>query len=315
MELDTLRFVSTERPAREEQSPELKAIIDLIPTDFASPTADFQQVREMLAPFHGHPVPDGIVVRDDVLGGVSVSWYSQGSLSDDAVVFHCHGGGLVSCPLRSYDFFGAMLVEQLGRRVVMPDYRLAPEHPFPAALNDCFHAYEGLLSSGVDPAGVVVMGDSCGGGLALCALVAARDAGLPMPAGFVSISGWFDLSVATPFEVGLDPFLTAEWVRNRGRDYTAGQVGLTDPRVSPVFADLHGLCPMYLPVGEYDTLRVGVAQLAEAAELAGVGVTFEVVPGAIHGWQGLVTAGVPEANHAWERVAAFIYEKCGLRSH
>ncbi len=313
--MDTLRSVSTASRAARTES-ELKAIIELIPADFASPTADFQRVREMLAPFHGHPVPNGIVVQDDVLGGVPVSWYSHadGSVLDDVVVLHCHGGGLVSCPLRTYDFFGGMLVEQLGRRVVMPDYRLAPEHPFPAALDDCLNAYEGLLSSGVDPARVVVMGDSCGGGLALCALVAARDAGLPMPAGFVSVSGWFDLSVATPFEAGLDPFITAEWVRNRGRDYTAGQVSLTDPRISAVYADLHRLCPMYLPVGEYDTLRVGVAQLAEAAKLAGVEVTFEVVLGAMHGWQGLVTAGVPEANHAWECIAAFIDEKCGLSS-
>jgi acetyl esterase/lipase len=128
----------------------------------------------------------------------------------------------------------------------------------------------------------------------------------------VSVSGWFDLSVASPFEAGPDPFLTPEWVRNRGRDYTAGKVSLTDPRVSAAFADLHGLCPLYLPVGEYDTLRAGVAQLANRARLAGVDVTFEVVPGAIHGWQGLVTAGVPEALEAWRCIVVFIDQKVGL---
>jgi len=262
----------------------------------------------MLAPFHGHPVPDDIVIRNDLLGGVPVAWYSRadGSSSEHVVVLHCHGGGLVSCPLSTYHFFGAMLVEQLGYRVVMPDYHLAPEHPFPAALDDCFHAYEGLLASGVDPARLVVMGDSCGAGLALSALLEARDAGLPMPACFVSISGWFDLSVAEPVETSSDPFLTAEWVRNRCRDYTAGAVSLTDPRVSPAFADLQGLCPLFLPVGEHDTLRNGVEHLADAARLAGVDVTFEVASGAVHGWQGLVTAGVPEAIEAWRRTAEFI---------
>jgi epsilon-lactone hydrolase len=300
--------VSTESPGQEGQSPELRAIIDLIPTDFASPTADYREVRAMLAPFHGHPVPDGIVVRRDALSGVPVAWYSRtdGSTPNDVVVLHCHGGGLVSCPLSTYHFFGAMVVEQLGHRVVMPDYRLAPEHPFPAALDDCFHAYEGVLASGVDPGRLVVMGDSCGGGLALSALVEARDAGLPMPACFVSISGWFDLSVSEPVVSGRDPFLTAEWVRNRARDYAAGEVSLTDPRVSPAFADLRGLCPLYLPVAEHDTLRAGVMHLADSAHSAGVEVTLEVVPGAVHGWQGLVSAGVPEAIDAWRRTAGFI---------
>lgn len=307
----TLSLVSSHGPG---QSPELKAIIDLIPNDFASPSADYPAVRAMLAPFHSHPVPDGIVVSDDELAGVPVAWYAKadGSLRNDVVVLHCHGGGLVSCPLNTYHFFGALLVEQLGHRVVMPDYRLAPEHPFPAALDDCLHTYEGLLGSGVDPARLVVMGDSCGGGLALSALVAARDAGWPMPACFVSISGWFDLSVADPVEAGPDPFLTAEWVRNRGRDYAAGRVSLADPRVSPAFADLRGLCPLYLPVGERDTLREGVAHLALAATAAGVDVTHEVIPGAIHGWQGLVTAGVPEAVEAWRRTAAYIDARVGL---
>lgn len=294
------------------QSPELRAIIDLIPTDFAHPTADYRTVRSMMAPYHGHPVPDSITVTNDILGGVPVAWYSEAApQSDGVVVLHCHGGGLVSCPLSDYHFYGAMLVDQLGSRVVMPDYRLAPEHPFPAALEDCLRAYEGVLASGADPSRLVVMGDSCGGGLALCALVAARDAGLPMPACFVSISGWFDLSVSDQVLVGRDPFLTAEWVRNRGRDYTQGLVPLTDPRVSPAFANLRGLCPLYLPVAEGDTLRGGVARLADAARSSGVEVTFEVVAGAVHGWQGLVTAGVPEATEAWHRTSSYIAEMVG----
>ena len=166
-----------------------------------------------------------------------------------AVAFHCHGGGFVACPLDSYHFYGAMLVEQLGLRVVMPDYRLAPEHPYPAAHDDCLSAYRGLLESGVDPNRLVVMGDSCGGGLALSTLLGARDAGLPMPACFVSISGWFDLSVARPGDGAPDPFLTAAWVRNRGRDYTAGALPLDDPRVSPVYAELSGSATALPPAG------------------------------------------------------------------
>jgi len=205
-----------------------------------------------------------------------------------------------------------MLAEQLEARVVMADYRLAPEHSFPAAHEDCLAAYRGLVSGEAQPERVVVSGDSCGGLLGLGTLLSARDEGLPTAACFVSISGWFDLSVARPVDGGRDPFLTAEWVRNRGREYTAGNVALDDPRVSPVFADLQGLPPLYLPVGECDTLREGVVALAAAATRAGVEVTLEPWPGMVHGWQGLVTAGVPEAL-AWFARARRYLDGVGAR--
>ncbi len=278
-----------------------------IPADFADPEADYRAVRATMAPFHGHPVASQIRVEESVLGGVRVAWCDDTSQAPgECIAFHCHGGGFVSCPLDDYLFYGAMLAEQLGVRAVLPDYRLAPEHPYPAAHEDCLRAYRGLLDEGVDPGRVVVMGDSCGGGLALSTLLSARDEGLPMPAGYISVSGWFDLSVAVPAEDGPDPFLTAQWVRNRGHDYIAGVVALDDPRVSPVFADLGGLPPLYLPVAQFDTLRHGVDALARSAIGAGVPVWWESWPGAIHGWQGLVTVGVPEAIAAFERMRAFI---------
>ncbi|HEX3794181.1 MAG TPA: alpha/beta hydrolase [Acidimicrobiales bacterium] len=289
-------------------SAEMTEMLALIPTDFADPSADYHQVRAMLAPFHGHAVPSEIVVREAVFGGVRAAWYEYGNgAPDEGVAFHCHGGGLVSCPLDAYHFYGAMLVEQLGLRVVQPDYRLAPEHPYPAAQEDCLAAYEGLIASGIDTSKLVVMGDSCGGGLALTTLIGALQKGLPMPACFVSVSGWFDLSVADPNEGAGDPFLTAQWVRNRGMDYTQGRVPLDDPSVSPAYADLAGLPPLFLPVGQHDTLREGVLQLAAAAMEAGVAVTIESWPGAVHGWQGLVGVGVPEATAIWARTRTVIH--------
>jgi acetyl esterase/lipase len=282
-------------------------MLSLIPPDFADPAADYRDVRAMLGPFHGHPVSEHVSVERTSLGGVRAASYDdRRSPLSDRVAFHCHGGGLVSCPLDDYDFYGAMLVEQLGVRVVMPDYRLAPENPFPAAHDDCLNAYRGVLDCGVDPAQLVVMGDSCGGGLALSTLIAAHAEGLPMPACFVSISGWFDLSVAEPNEEGPDPFLTADWVRNRGRDYAAGLVPIDDPRISPAFADLRGLPPLYLPVAQYDTLREGVYGLASSAQRCGVKVTCESWLGVVHGWQGLVSVGVPEAVAAFSRTRRFI---------
>jgi epsilon-lactone hydrolase len=280
-------------------------ILALVPPDFADPEADVAAVRAMLAPFHGHPVPAHVRVTEAEFGGVRCAWYDDTRHPvADRTIFHCHGGGFVSCPLDDYHFYGALLAERLASRVVLVDYRLAPEHVYPAAHDDCLAAYRALLAAeGTDPARLVVSGDSCGGLLALATLLAARDEGLPNPAGYVSISGWFDLSVtvapaASRNGPASDPFLTAEWVRNRGRDYVAGGYALDDPHVSPAFADPTGLPPLYLPVAQYDTVRQGVWTLAEAALAAGVDVTAESWPGTVHGWQGLVSAGVPEAE-AW----------------
>ena len=192
----------------------------------------------------------------------------------------------------------------------MADYRLAPEHVFPAAHDDCHLAYRGLLvEEGVDPGRIVVSGDSCGGLLGLGTLLRARDEGLALPAGFISISGWFDLSVARERAgQARDPFLTAAWVRNRGHDYCGGAVALDDQRVSPAFEDLTGLPPLYLAVGEYDTLREGVYGLAASAMEAGVTGTFESWPQMVHGWQGLVGVGAPEAVAWFTRARAFLDE-------
>lgn len=291
-------------------SRELTEILALVPGDFADPGADYRAVRATMAPFHRHPVPAHVTVTEAELGGVRCAWYEDDRQPRrERVVFHCHGGALVSCPLDDYHFYGAMLAEQLEARVVMADYRLAPEHTFPAAHRDCLAAYRGLVAGQADPAHLVVSGDSCGGMLGLGTLLGARDEGLPLPACFLSISGWFDLSVSAPVgpdEGGRDPFLTATWVRNRGRDYAAGQVALDDPRLSPVCADLAGLPPLYLPSGQHDTLRGGTEELARAALAAGVSVTAESWPGMVHGWQGLVTAGVPEATAAFARARAYL---------
>jgi epsilon-lactone hydrolase len=296
-------------------SRELTEILALVPGDFADPAADYRAVRNTMAPFHGHPVPAHVTVSEVELGGVRCAWYEDKlQPRRERGVFHCHGGALVSCPLDDYHFYGAMLAEQLEARVVMADYRLAPEHTFPAAHDDCLAAYRGLVggaaaAAAADPAHVVVSGDSCGGLLGLGTLLSARDEGVALPACFVSISGWFDVSVSDPVEdkgTGRDPFLTAAWVRHRAEEYTAGQMELDDPRISSAYADLAGLPPLYLPSGQHDTVRRGTEALARAGLAAGVAVTAESWPGMVHGWQGLVSAGVPEAVAAFARLRSYL---------
>jgi epsilon-lactone hydrolase len=288
------------------QSAELKAIIEMIPLNFADPSADFNAVRAMFAPFHGHPTSDALQVQVQHYGGVRCGDYELTDAPGALTAFHCHGGAFVSTGLDEYHFYAEIIARQTGCRVVMPDYRLAPEHPYPAAADDCFDAYCGLLASGISPSTIVLMGESCGGSLAMNLLVRLRNEGLPLPLCLVSLTGWFDLSVAGPTVPGRDPFLTPEWVRNRGRDYLAGQLTLDDPRVSGAYADLHGLPPMYLQIGQFDTVREGAILLGANALRAGVEVTVESWPGMIQGWHGLVTAGVPEASQAWAAIACYL---------
>ena len=292
-------------------SRELTEILALVPADFADPEADYRAVRAMMAPFHGHPVPAHVTVTEVELGGVRCAWYDDTRRPPpERVVFHCHGGGLVSCPLDDYHFYGAMLAEQLearGRDGGLPPRPRAPlSGRAPGLLRP---PTAGSCAAGSTRPHLVVSGDSCGGLLGLGALLEARDEGLALPACFVSISGWFDVSVPDPVEgrdSARDPFLTAAWVRNRGREYAAGRVALDDPRLSPVYADLAGLPPLYLPAGQHDTLRRVPRRWPGRPCDAGVAVTAESWPGMVHGWQGLVTAGVPEAVAAFARARAYL---------
>lgn len=264
-------------------------------------------MRDQFAPFHGHPVGASLKVDLHDYGGVRCGDYRLPDSLDATIAFHCHGGAFVSTPLDEYHFYAELIARETGLRVVMPDYRLAPEHPFPAAHDDCHRAYLGLLEAGADPARIAVLGESCGGSLGLGLLQRLRDAGAPLPACFVSITGWFDLAVSGATPPGPDPFLDAEWVRNRGRDYTAGRVALDDPAVSPAYGDFTGLPPLYLQVGEHDTVRGGALAVAGAATKAGVEVTLEEWHGCVHGWHGLANAGIPEAAAAWRAIRAYLH--------
>ena len=287
-------------------SAEFQSVVKTVPADFAAPEMDYRAVRAMMAPFHGHPLRDTTEMEIASMGGVDCGIYRR---RDGAVqpgyALHFHGGALVSCPLSVYHFYAEWILDEVGRQTFMPDYRLAPEHPYPAAIDDCLAVYRAILDSGVDPGQIIVFGESCGAGLGLCALLRARDQGLPMPAGFVSLTGWFDLSMSGAARVP-DPFLTPEWVRNRGREFTNGAVALDDPAVSPCYADLTGMPPLFLQVGQYDTAAPGALELARRATLAGVRVQLESWPGMTQGWHGLLGSGVPEAKAAWARIRTFV---------
>jgi acetyl esterase/lipase len=287
----------------------LAAVLDGMPTDFAGPRADAAATRTMMAPLHGHPLRGDTAVRIATVEGVRCGWLSTPASSHErgtAVFFH--GGAFVSCDLEAYLFYAEFIADHLRVPVVTIDYRLAPEHRFPAPLDDCTTAYAGLVDDGLDPERTVFVGDSCGGGLALATAQWARDSIVAGPAGVASLSGWVDLDTlgyGPEGATGRDPFISEGFLRNRARDYLGPGGDPWDPRASPSRGTLSGLPPLLLQVGEVDVTRLDAERLERAARAAGTDARVDVVQGGIHGVQGLINLEVPEAVTAWASVARF----------
>ena len=204
------------------------------------------------------------------------------------------------------------LARKARMRVVTVDYRLAPEHPYPAAPHDAMTAYQGLLDSGQDVARVALAGESAGGNLAVVALAAIGRAGLPEPASMVLKSPWADLagtgdSIKTMADV--DPVITADAVRVRSRDYLGG-ADPRDPAVSPVYASLAGLPPLLIQAGSHEVLLDDAIRLAARAAYDDVAVTLDVVPGVPHVFQAFA-AILDEGEAALTRAGAFLREHTG----
>jgi acetyl esterase/lipase len=190
---------------------------------------------------------------------------------------------------------------------VSVDYRLAPEYPYPAAIDDAKAAYEGLLAQGIDPGNIAVSGESAGGGLAIALLLALRDADLPMPSSVFLMSPMTDLTLSgntITEKQAVDPLFTAEALRRRVPDYV-GAADPTDPYISPVFADLRGLPPMLIQAGSYEILLSDAIRLAGRAAEADVSTTLDVTPGVPHVFQAYA-ALLDEGDAALDRAAGFL---------
>lgn len=265
--------------------------------------------REKLESVHGHPTAPDTRIEWTRLSGVRCAWVDTPESDPDRILLLCHGGAFIAAGGDGYLFYAEMLARPCRSRVLLVDYRLAPQHRFPAALDDCVNAYRGLLAAGTPPGSVAFIGDSCGGGLAIATLLQLREAGDPLPACAITLGGWLDLeaegeSARNP--LALDPFACRDFVRARARDYLGPEGDARDPRASPIHAALEGLPPLYLQSGQIDLTRDDAVTLAARAGRAGVDVTLEIAPGMIHGYQGLANAGIPESREALDRVGAFL---------
>jgi len=293
----------------------LAAIVQGMPGDFADPADDAATTRTRMAPLHGHPLHPATEVRTATSGGVPCARLSTpASQPDRGTAVFLHGGAFVSCTAEEYLFYAEFVADHLRVPVVVPDYRLAPEHRYPAALEDCVAAWTGLMDAGTDPSRALLVGDSCGGGLALATAQAARDSGAARPAGVVALSGWVDLDTlgyGSGGPDGPDPFITEGFLRARARDYLGPDVDAWDPGASPARGDLSGLPPLLVQVGATDVTRLDAERLVDRARAAGTDARLDVVAGGVHGVQGLVNLGVPEAVAAWAAAARFADDVLG----
>jgi acetyl esterase/lipase len=293
-----------------EQQSQLDAILRQGGLDTA---ADVASVRAAFNALMAQvPVPADVLQKPIEIGGVGGIEVTIPGNESERVILYFHGGVyVIGSAATSVPLVGG-LVRRTGVNAITIDYRLAPEYPYPAAVEDARAAYEGLLTQGMDPGQIVLAGESAGGGLAVATLLAAREAGLPMPSCAFLMSPYADLTLSGETlteRQSLDPILTPEGLRVRAPEYVAG-ADASDPLISPIFGDLSGLPPLLIQVGSHEILLSDALRLAARAATTDVAVTLDVTPGVPHVFQGY--AGLlDEAGAALDRASDFVKAKLG----
>jgi len=252
------------------------------------------------------PTPAEVKVERVTAPTVPAEWLRPPSAEPARVVLYLHGGGYVIGSPRSHRHLAAAIAAAAGASALLLEYRCAPESPFPAAVDDAVAAYRWLLEQGISAGGLVIAGDSAGGGLTVATLLALRDDGVPLPAAGVCISPWVDLtcsgaSYAT--KAASDPIVKKAGVEEMARAYL-GTADRRTPLASPLFADLRGLPPLLIQVGSEEVLLDDAVQLAERARTAGVDTTLEVWDQMVHVWHWFLPM-LDEAGEAIEAIGRF----------
>ena len=256
------------------------------------------------------PPDEDIRIEATMLGGVAAEWVWAEGVPADRVVLHCHGGGFRAGSPRGSRQFAGRLSRATKARIAVLDYRLAPEHPFPAALDDVIASYRGLLDAGHAAASIAFGGESIGGGtLALAALPAVRESGLPLPASAFALSPLTDLTLNSPAILdpnGRDPLARdARQFAEAVRDYLPPGQDPAAPLVSPLYAAWSGLPAVHIEVGSTERLIDDARRLIERARLAGVPAILDVTDGAVHAFPA-TAPDTPEAEAAIERIAGHL---------
>jgi acetyl esterase/lipase len=267
-----------------------------------------RQLGELLS---AQPLPADVAVTTAALNGVPTAEITVDGVEPRHVVLYFHGGVYVLGEAAQAAGLAAQIARRTSAAVISVGYRLAPENPYPAAVDDALAAYQALLDNGTDPADIAFAGESAGGGLAIATLVNARDHGLPLPAAAYVMSPYADLTLAgatMDTKRDLDPLLSPEALRARVPDYTAGH----DPAlalISPVFADLTGLPPLIIQAGTHEVLLDDAIRLARQAATADVAVSLDITPGVPHVFQAyapILDEGAAALDRAGQLLAAHL---------
>ena len=291
------------------------AEIELIRRQLAShprPVDLAERRRRLDALGQQYRLPADVRVEKVSANGVAAEWTTTPQADPARVILFLHGGGYISGSLDSHRHMIAEAGRQAGARTLALDYRLAPEHPFPAALEDAMAGYRFLLAQGVAPGRIAMAGESAGGGCAVAALVALRDAGVALPGCLWCSSPWVDLAVSggsIESKAAVDPLLQKPYLLELAAAYLHGADPLT-PLASPLHADLRGLPPMLIQVGSAEILLDDAVRLAGVAGAADVAVTLRIWPDMIHAWH-LFHQQLAAGRRALAEVGGFIRAALG----
>lgn len=288
-----------------------EAFVELIKAGTPLAADDIEGQRaNMVAMTENLPLAEGTVCEDAMAGDVPVTWVTAAGADPDRVVMYLHGGGYVIGSRVTHRSLASRISATAAARVLLVEYRLAPEAPFPAAVDDAQTAWNWMLEQGVAAERAAIAGDSAGGGLTLAVLQRIRASDAPLPACAVCLSPWADLEgtgeSARPGVVD-DPMIVPENLADFGRTYAQDATG--DPLASPIHADYAGFPPLLIQVGTREVLLSDSRTVAEKARAAGVEVVLEEEPDLIHVFQAF--AGVPEADAAVERIGTYVQARTG----
>jgi monoterpene epsilon-lactone hydrolase len=290
------------------KSPQLDRVISLIRARATAPRKTPEEDRVSY-----ETMLSSMTLEDDIstervgAGGVPAEWIAAPGVNHAAVMLYLHGGGYVLGSMRTHRVMLAHLARASGCKVLGLEYRLAPETPFPAPVDDTLAAYRWLLSQGYDHRKIVLAGDSAGGGLVVAAMVAMRYVGEPLPAAGICLSPWIDMEATGPSFVTnatSDPSVAKDRILRMAAVYLAGKSPQA-PLASPIHADLRGLPPLLVQVGSIETLLDDAKALTARAQAMGVSVEYEVWEDMPHVWQHFAPI-LPEAQQAIARIGQFV---------
>jgi acetyl esterase/lipase len=287
-------------------SAELNNVLELLKSQPRNPNATVAQMRAGMERVSEHVARD-VTCEPVSAGGVGAEWIVPPGAATDRVILYLHGGGYVMGSIGTHRAMVARIARASQAKALAIDYRLAPEHKFPAAVEDAVAAYRWLLSNGYKPGKIVIAGDSAGGGLTLSALLSIRDSKLPMPAGAVPISPWTDLEgtgASLKTRAAKDPMVGGDGLVGMAKQYL-GDHDPRNPLASPLHADFRGLPPLLIQVGDAETLLDDATRVAERAKAAGVKVDLEVWDDMIHVWH-VFAKILPEGQQAIDKIGQFV---------